>query len=145
MECERYSRRPEEGLSGLGYKRHSPIFWGCKKPKPAPTNWTKHCSSQKVIHTYWATSTVRKGYSGVALYTRKEPNDVKIGLGIEEYDQEGRTIIAEYDDFVFLTAISPMVALRMNVCLLSWRIVMPSCNIAMICVPVVSASSSVAT
>jgi exodeoxyribonuclease-3 len=44
-------------------------------------------------HTYWASAT-RKGYSGVALWSKIEPNWVQIGLGIEAYDQEGRTIVA---------------------------------------------------
>lgn len=57
-------------------------------------------------YTYWA-SAQKKGYSGVALYTRQQPNSVQIGLGIAEYDQEGRTIIADYDDFVFIGAYFP--------------------------------------
>jgi len=50
---------------------------------------------------------VRKGYSGVALYSRKEPLSVQIGLGIPEFDEEGRTIIAEYEEFVLCTAYFP--------------------------------------
>ena len=42
--------------------------------------------------SYWAWSTVKKGYSGVAIYTRTAPVSVQIGLGIEVYDAEGRTI-----------------------------------------------------
>jgi exodeoxyribonuclease-3 len=57
-------------------------------------------------HTYWAAAE-KKGYSGVALYSKIEPNSVQIGLGIEEYDREGRTIVAEYDDFVFIGAYFP--------------------------------------
>jgi exodeoxyribonuclease III len=57
-------------------------------------------------HTYWACS-VRKGYSGVALYSKTEPLAVQIGLGIPEYDDEGRTIVADYGDFVFIGAYFP--------------------------------------
>jgi len=57
-------------------------------------------------HTYWAPAE-RKGYSGVGLYSKVEPNNVQIGLGIAEYDSEGRTVIAEYDDFVFIGAYFP--------------------------------------
>jgi exodeoxyribonuclease III len=52
-------------------------------------------------------SAKRKGYSGVALYSKTQPNNVQLGLGIAEYDNEGRTIVAEYDDFVFITAYFP--------------------------------------
>ncbi|MEW6579738.1 MAG: exodeoxyribonuclease III [Chloroflexota bacterium] len=57
--------------------------------------------------TYWAWSSVKKGYSGVALYSKIAPRDVQIGLGIPEYDQEGRTIVADYGDFVLIGAYFP--------------------------------------
>ncbi len=57
--------------------------------------------------SYWAVSTVKKGYSGVVLYTKKEPQNVQIGLGIAEYDDEGRTIIADYGEYVLLGAYFP--------------------------------------
>ena len=45
-------------------------------------------------------SAEKKGYSGVALYTKQKPQQVSTGLGISRFDQEGRTIIADYGDFV---------------------------------------------
>ncbi|MEZ4511129.1 MAG: exodeoxyribonuclease III [Chloroflexota bacterium] len=57
-------------------------------------------------HTYWA-SAEKKGYSGVALYSKTEPLSVQIGLGVADYDREGRTIVAEYPDFVFIGAYFP--------------------------------------
>ncbi len=57
-------------------------------------------------HTFWA-SAKRKGYSGVALFSRTKPLSVQIGLGISDYDREGRTIVAEYPDFVLLGAYFP--------------------------------------
>jgi exodeoxyribonuclease-3 len=56
--------------------------------------------------TYWAAAE-RKGYSGVALFSKVEPKSVQLGLGIPAYDSEGRTIVAEYDDFVFIGAYFP--------------------------------------
>lgn len=57
-------------------------------------------------YTYWAAAE-RKGYSGVALFTRTRPLSVQVGLGIPEYDREGRTIVAEYADFVLIGAYFP--------------------------------------
>lgn len=57
-------------------------------------------------YTYWA-SAERKGYSGVALYSRKQPKQVTLGIGKPEFDCEGRTIVAEYDDFVAIGAYFP--------------------------------------
>jgi exodeoxyribonuclease-3 len=50
----------------------------------------------------WFTQPERKGYSGVALYTRHEPASVSYGLGVERFDSEGRTIVADFEEFVFL-------------------------------------------
>ncbi len=49
----------------------------------------------------------KKGYSGTALFTKKEPLKVTYGLGIEEHDHEGRVITAEFEDFFFVTVYVP--------------------------------------
>ena len=49
----------------------------------------------------------RKGYSGVAIYTKQEPIDVIYGLGIPEFDVEGRVIIAEYPTFTLMNIYYP--------------------------------------
>ncbi|OPY25261.1 MAG: exonuclease III [Methanobacterium sp. PtaU1.Bin242] len=49
----------------------------------------------------------RKGYSGVALYTKIKPYKVKNGFGIDKFDLEGRTIIADYGDFVLFNVYFP--------------------------------------
>lgn len=55
---------------------------------------------------YW-NSAVKKGYSGTALFTKKEPLSVRYGLGIEEHDQEGRVITAEFEDHYLVTCYTP--------------------------------------
>lgn len=49
----------------------------------------------------------KKGYSGTALYTKKEPLSVTYGLGIDEHDQEGRVITAEYEEFFLVNVYTP--------------------------------------
>ncbi|MEG0277251.1 MAG: exodeoxyribonuclease III [Coprobacillus sp.] len=50
---------------------------------------------------------VKKGYSGVSIYTKKQPISVSYGLGIEEHDQEGRVITLEYEKFYFVAVYTP--------------------------------------
>ena len=50
---------------------------------------------------------MKKGYSGTAVFTKKEPLSVIYGLGIEEHDKEGRVITAEMDDFYLVTVYTP--------------------------------------
>lgn len=57
-------------------------------------------------YQYWNYA-VKKGYSGTAIFTKKEPLSVAYGIGIEEHDQEGRVITLEFDDFYFLTVYTP--------------------------------------
>lgn len=52
-------------------------------------------------------SAERKGYSGTAILSKEEPISVAHGIGIEEHDQEGRVITAEYADFYLLCAYIP--------------------------------------
>lgn len=57
-------------------------------------------------HQYWNYAE-KKGYSGTAVFTKKEPISVTYGIGIEEHDHEGRVITAEYDDFYFVDVYVP--------------------------------------
>ncbi len=56
--------------------------------------------------SHWA-SAVKKGYSGVAVYTRIEPLSVIVGLGIPEHDREGRVLTLEFADFFLINAYFP--------------------------------------
>lgn len=53
-------------------------------------------------YSSWFSTPERKGYSGVALYTKEQPRNVSFGLGVERFDNEGRTVVADFDDFVLL-------------------------------------------
>ena len=49
----------------------------------------------------------RKGYSGTAVFTKKEPLNVEYGIGIEEHDKEGRVITLEFDRFYMVNCYTP--------------------------------------
>ena len=60
----------------------------------------------KDYYQYWNYAE-KKGYSGTAIFTKKEPLSVTYGLGIEEHDKEGRVITLEFDDFYMITVYTP--------------------------------------
>lgn len=60
----------------------------------------------KGYNQYWNYA-VKKGYSGTAVFTKKEPLSVKYGLGIEEHDQEGRVITLEFEKFYLVNVYTP--------------------------------------
>lgn len=49
----------------------------------------------------------KKGYSGTALFTKKEPLQVTYGIGAEEHDKEGRVITAEFEEYYVVTVYTP--------------------------------------
>ena len=57
-------------------------------------------------HQYWNYA-IKKGYSGTAIFTRREPMSVTYGIGIEEHDQEGRVITLEFAEFYLVTVYTP--------------------------------------
>ncbi|MBN1152566.1 MAG: exodeoxyribonuclease III [Dehalococcoidia bacterium] len=57
-------------------------------------------------HVYWD-SAERKGYSGVALFSREQPLEVRRGLGIPRFDVEGRVLVARYPSFLLFNVYFP--------------------------------------
>jgi exodeoxyribonuclease-3 len=57
--------------------------------------------------SHWSHATVKKGYSGVGTYTRIKPKSVKHGIGQPKYDDEGRILEMDFDDFVFFNVYFP--------------------------------------
>ena len=57
-------------------------------------------------HQYWNYAE-KKGYSGVAAFTKKEPMNVTYGIGVEEHDHEGRVITMEFENFYHVTVYTP--------------------------------------
>jgi exodeoxyribonuclease-3 len=57
-------------------------------------------------HVFYC-SAERKGYSGVALYTKPEPKSMETGFGVKKFDNEGRIQIADYKSFVLFNIYFP--------------------------------------
>ena len=57
-------------------------------------------------YDYWNYAE-KKGYSGVAMFTKEKPVNVSYGLGIPEHDREGRVITLEFPDYYVLTCYTP--------------------------------------
>lgn len=57
-------------------------------------------------YQYWNYAE-KKGYSGTAIFTKQEPLSVKLGIGMEEHDHEGRVITLEFDSFYMVTVYTP--------------------------------------
>ena len=56
---------------------------------------------------FYSNSAVKKGYSGTAIVSKTKPLSVKSDIGIEEHDQEGRVLTAEFDNYYLTTVYTP--------------------------------------
>ena len=57
-------------------------------------------------YQYW-NSAEKRGYSGTAVFTRREPLSVTRGIGLQRHDREGRLLTLEYPDYWFVTVYTP--------------------------------------
>ncbi len=58
-------------------------------------------------YNYYFHPAEKKGYSGVAILSKLEPDHVKIGMGIPEFDREGRVLRADYGDLTVICVYIP--------------------------------------
>lgn len=84
-----------------------PDIFCLQETKANPDQLTEQFLSPAGYSAFFSSCEVRKGYSGVAIYSKIEPLKVTYGMGIKEFDQEGRFIGAEYDDFWVINAYFP--------------------------------------
>ncbi|TVQ21862.1 MAG: exodeoxyribonuclease III [Spirochaetaceae bacterium] len=76
-----------------------------QETKASPDQLTEELTAPSGYHAYFS-SAVKKGYSGVAIYSRQKPLDVT-SLGVTRFDDEGRVLVAEYPGFTLITAYFP--------------------------------------
>ena len=84
----------------------NPDILSLQETKAIPEQLPEALTRVPGYHSYFS-SPERKGYSGVGLYTKTEPKKVTFGFGIEEFDREGRVLIADYEQFVLFNIYFP--------------------------------------
>ena len=88
------------------FEETSPDILGLQETKISSDQLTLDMVSRQGYHSYWSHAE-KRGYSGTAIFTKEEPIRVENGLGIPEFDSEGRVVFAEYSDFVIYTIYYP--------------------------------------
>lgn len=78
-----------------------------QETKAHPEQLPEELRSPAGYHSYFDHSKLKKGYSGVAIFSKIKPEKVEYGLGIKKFDDEGRTLVAYYKDFVLLNVYFP--------------------------------------
>jgi exodeoxyribonuclease-3 len=86
--------------------RESPDILCVQETKASPEQLDEDLREPKGYHVYW-NYPERKGYGGVATFSKDEPRRVQNGFGAREFDIEGRFIITEYPEFILLNVYFP--------------------------------------
>jgi len=87
-------------------QKESPDILCLQETKACPEQLTEKFIKPAGYHSYWS-SAEKKGYSGVCIYSKIQPKSVVEGLGIKEFDSEGRTLIADYGNFILFNIYYP--------------------------------------
>jgi exodeoxyribonuclease-3 len=85
----------------------SPDIYCLQETKAHPEQLEPNIVRPDGYYSYFDHSKLKKGYSGVAVYTKIEPQKVEYGLGIPELDQEGRFLALFFKDFVIINTYFP--------------------------------------
>jgi exodeoxyribonuclease-3 len=88
-------------------KGAKPDIFCFQEVKAEPDQLPEEVLNASGFSAFFSPSKLKKGYSGVAIYSRIEPLSVIYGMGIKEFDDEGRLVGAEYDDFWLLNIYFP--------------------------------------
>jgi len=78
-----------------------------QETKVEETQLPEEVRAPKGYFAYFTHSKMRKGYSGVAVYTKTKPEKVEEGMGLKDMDQEGRLLVLYFKDFVLLNCYFP--------------------------------------
>ena len=87
-------------------KKESPDILCLQETKASPDNLTKELLEPPGYQTFWDYGE-RKGYSGVATFSKVQPLKVEKSFGASEFDTEGRILIAEYPEFTLCNIYFP--------------------------------------
>ena len=88
------------------FKAESPDILCLQEIKAKVNQIPPHLKNTPGYNVYF-NSAERPGYSGVATYSKIKPINIKNGFGIEKFDNEGRTLITEFKDFVLFNIYYP--------------------------------------
>ncbi|MEZ4527037.1 MAG: exodeoxyribonuclease III [Desulfobacterales bacterium] len=96
----------EKGFADSFRKLDADVF-AIQESKLQEKQLTDEMKNMEGYESFWSHASTKKGYSGVGVYTRIQPKSVKQGIGIPEYDNEGRILELDFGNFIFFNIYFP--------------------------------------
>lgn len=78
-----------------------------QETKASPDQLPEEVKNVPGYYSYFSYSKLKKGYSGVAIYSKEKPKEIFYGMGIKKFDDEGRLLVAKYKNFTIITGYFP--------------------------------------
>jgi len=88
------------------FQKESPDILCLQEIKATPDQLPPYLRNVPGYHTFWNPAE-RKGYSGVATFTKQKPIEIKTGFGKHEFDNEGRILINTFPSFTLFNIYFP--------------------------------------
>ena len=89
------------------FEEEKPDILCLQETKAEPNQLTEETRNVPGYYSYFSHSKVKKGYSGVAIYTKEKPKEIFYGMGIKKLDDEGRLLVAKYKNFTLINGYYP--------------------------------------
>jgi len=89
------------------FEKYSPDILCLQETKATGEQIADDIKNHKNYFSYFESSKTKKGYSGVAIFSKVKPEKVEFGFGAKGFDDEGRTLVAHYKDFVLVNCYFP--------------------------------------
>ncbi|HNW71369.1 MAG TPA: exodeoxyribonuclease III [Candidatus Paceibacterota bacterium] len=89
------------------FKQQNPDIVCFQETKVEPDQLEESVRNIPMFHSYFSYSKLKKGYSGVAIYTKEKPREVFYGMGIKKFDDEGRMVGIKCKNFTLINCYFP--------------------------------------
>lgn len=97
----------KQGFLAPIFKSEKPDMLCLQETKAEPDQLPDDVRNIPNYYSYFSYPKFKKGYSGVAIYTKEKPREILYGMGIKKLDNEGRLIIAKYKNFTLINGYYP--------------------------------------
>jgi exodeoxyribonuclease-3 len=97
----------KQGFFNPLFENYQPDILCLQETKAEPEQLPEDIRNFEGYYSFFAHPKTKKGYSGVAIYTKEKPKEVFYGLGIKKFDGEGRIVGAKYKNFTIITGYFP--------------------------------------
>jgi exodeoxyribonuclease-3 len=89
------------------FKQMDPDILALQETKIQDAQLTEEMKQVPGYESFWSHASVKKGYSGVCTYTRIKPKQINSSIGIHRFDNEGRIVETDFDDFILFNVYFP--------------------------------------